>query len=195
MNKKVVIGIVVVLVVVLGGAGAYLMKMQADAAKWKEAKEFVKEESTFTKEGVVTTMHFVAIIDGPIDKIAEAMWKIEDSEKVVDTIVMSKLIEEKGNTKTIRMRIKAENLPLQEQVMAFTREPSGYRVSFKSVKSPAQDIEGSYNFEPSPDGKRTRIVYDATAKDKVSVPLPQSVIEGAMRETFVQTVRGLKRSI
>ena len=195
MNKGVLIGIVVVLVVVLGGVGAYFMKMQADAAKWKEAKEFVKEESTFTKEGVTTKMHFVAIVDGPIDKLADAMWKIEESEKVVDTFVMSKLESAQGNTKTIRMRIKAENLPLQEQVMAFTRHPGEYRVSFKSVKSPAQDIEGSYTFEPSPDGKRTRIVYDATAKDKISVPLPQSVVEGAMRQTFVQTVRGLKKSI
>jgi len=195
MNKNVIIGIVVVLVVALGGVGAYFMKMQADAAKWKEAKEFVKDESTFTKEGIITKAHFVAVIDGPIDKVEAAMWKIEESEKVVDTIVMSKLVEEKGNTKTMRMRIKAANLPLQEQVMAFTRHPGEHRVTFKSVKSPAQDIEGSYSFAPSPDGKRTRLVYDATAKDKISIPLPQSVIEGAMRETFVQMVRGLKKSL
>src|SRR5262249_42314134 len=42
---------------------------------------------------------------------------------------------------------------------------------------------------------RTLLVFDGTAEDKVSLPLPQSVVEGALRELFVVQVRAIQAAI
>jgi hypothetical protein len=195
MNKKVVIGIVVIVVVVVAGAVGYFLNLRAEAAKWKEAKEFVKEESSITKEGVVTKARFVSIIDAPMEKVEDAMWKVEDGSQWIDNVKLSELVEQKGETKVLKMQIQALKLPIQHYTMEFTRHPGEHRITFKTLAAQAQDVEGSYRFEPSPDGKRTRLVYDFTSRDKIQVPFPQDVLEGAMRETFVKSVRGITKSL
>jgi hypothetical protein len=77
--------------------------------------------------------------------------------------------------------------------MEFTQFPDQHRVEFKTVDSNTQEISGSYQLEASPDGARTKLVYDAAGKDKVAVPVPESVIESASRQTFVNTVRGITK--
>jgi uncharacterized membrane protein len=195
MNKKVVIGIVVVVVVVVAGAAGYFLKLQADAAKWKEAKELVKEESSITKDGVVTKAQLVSIIDAPADRVEDAFWNFEDSPRWIPTVKLAELVEQKGNSKVFKMQIQALKLPIQHYTMEFTRHPGEHLITFKTVASQAQDVEGSYRFEPSPDGKRTRFVSESISRDKIQVPMPQSVIEGAMRETFVETVRGITKKL
>jgi hypothetical protein len=193
MKKGVLIGVVVVVVVVVAGA-AYLVKMKADAAKWAEAQEFVKEESSITREGTKSTAHFVSIIDAPMDKVEKAMWGVENSSRDIQGVKLSELVEQSADRKVVKMQIQALGL-LQHFTMEFTRHPAEHRVSFKSLVSQTQDVQGSYSFEPSPDGKRTRLVYHQTSVDKVALPLPQDVIDGATRETFVMTVRGVTKAI
>jgi hypothetical protein len=195
MNKKALIGIVVVVVVVVAGAAVYFHQLRVQAAKWKEATEFVKDESTITREGVVTKAHFVSIIDAPMAKVEDAMWKVEDGSRWIDNVKLSELVEQKGDTKVLKMQIQALNLPVQHYTMEFTRHPGEHLITFKTVASQTQDVEGSYRFEPSPDGKRTRLVYESTSRDKIQVPFPEDVLEGAMRETFVKTVRGITKSL
>lgn len=192
MKKGVIVGVVVLVVVVVAAAG-YFLKLRAEAAKWKEAVEFVKEESNITNEGVIIKAHFVSIIDAPADKVEAAVWKVEDGAKVIDSVKLSELVEQKGNTKVLKMQIQALNLPVQHYTMEFTRHPDEQRISFKTLSSQSEDIEGSYRFESSPDGKRTRLIYDSTSKQKVQLPVPQDVLEGALRETYIKTVRGIKK--
>jgi len=194
MKKGVLIGVAALVVVVIGAAG-YFLKMRSEAAKWKDAKEFVKEESTITREGVVTKAHFVSIIDAPMAKVEDAMWRVEEGSRVIDNVKLSELVEQKGQTKIVKMQLQALNLPVQHYTMEFTHHPDQHRITFKTVSSPVQDMQGSYQFEPSPDGKRTRLVYDSVSKDKVQVPFPQDVIDGATREIYVNTVRGVERSL
>jgi len=147
------------------------------------------------RDGIVTRAHFLSIIDGSVKQVQAAVWRVEDSAKVVENVTLSDLVKQSGNTKTLKMRLKALNLPLQHYTMEFTLHPAEHRITFKTIESQAQDISGSYQFEASPDGKRTRLVYDSEAKDKIHVPFPQSVIEGATRETFVNTVRGVVKTL
>jgi len=195
MNKKVLIGVVAVIVVVVAGGAAYFLKMRAEAAKWKEAKEFVKDESSISKDGIVTKAKFVAIIDAPMDKVQAAMWNVEGSSRIIENIKQSELVEQKGNTKLLKMQIQALNLPVEHYTMEFTLHPNEHRITFKTVTSQAQDVEGSYQFQPSPDGKRTRLIYESVSRDKVHIPFPDDVMEGAVRETFVKTVRGINKEL
>jgi hypothetical protein len=189
MNKKVIVGVVVGAVVI--AVGLYVWQMQREAAKWKQAKEIVAEN--FSKEDGVTKTHFVSVVNAPLDKVQSAIWDVEHSAQAVENISKSDLVKQQGDTKTVAINLQALNLPLQHYVMEFTLHPQKHRITFKTVQSQAQDIEGFYQLEASPDGSRTRIVYESNARDKVAVPFPQSVVNSANRETFVNTIRGIEK--
>jgi len=193
MNKAVMGGIAAV--AVIGGFIGYeVLSLRAEAAKWSGPMKEVAEES-IVHENSVTTSRFVSIIDAPIDKVQKVMWDVENLQNMTPNFKLSKLIEAKDNTKLLEINIQALNLPTLAYTMEFTLHPEEHRVTFKTIKSQAQDIQGEFQLEPSPDGAKTRLIYSTTAKDKVAVPFPQSVLDSAGRETFVNTVRGLEKVV
>jgi hypothetical protein len=195
MNKKAVIGgIGVVVVLVLGFVGYKIVSLRAQAAKWAgPMKEIVEEQ--VTHDNNVTHARFVSLLDAPLAKVQQAVWDVENSQQMVENIKLSKLLESKGNTKLVEINLQALNLPLQNYTMEFTLHPEQHRVTFKTIKSQAQDIEGEYTLQASPDGTKTLLTYTSTAKDKIAVPFPQSVLDSANRETYVNTVRGIEKFV
>jgi len=193
MNKAVIGGIAVV-AIVGGFIGYKVLSLRSEAAKWSGPMEEVAEES-ITHDGPVTTSRFVSIIDAPLAKVQTIMWDVENLQNTVPNFKLSKLIEAKGNTKLMEINIQALTLPTLAYTMEFTLHPETHSVTFKTIKSQAQDIEGEYQLEPSPDGAKTRLIYVTRSKDKVAVPFPQSVLDSAGRETFVNTVRGIQKTV
>lgn len=194
MNKKAILGAIgVAVILVLGFVGYKVVSLRAQAAKWAGPMKEIVEESV-TRDGNVTHARYVSLINAPLAKVQQAVWDVENSEKTVENIKLSKLLESKGNTKLVEINLRALNLPLQNYTMEFTLYPEEHRIAFKTVKSQAQDVTGEYQFEASPDGAKTRLVYTSTLKDKIAVPFPQSVLDSANRETYVNTVRGIEKS-
>ena len=194
MNKKVLGGIGAVAVLVIGLLVYKAMSLRSEAAKWSgPIKEIVEEE--VKHDGSVTRARYVSLIDAPVDAVQKAIWDVENSPKTVENIKMAKVLEDKGNTKLVEINLQALTLPLQNFTMEWTLHPEEHRITFKTVKSQAQDIEAEYKLEPSPDGKRTRLIYTTTSKDKIAVPFPQSVLDSANRETYVNTVRGIQKTV
>ena len=194
MNKNVIVGIAVVALVVVGYVGYKAMSLRSEAAKWSgPMKEIVDEK--ITHDGQVTHARFVSIIEAPIGAVQQAVWDVENSQQMVENIKLSKLLESKGDTKLIEMNLQALNLPLQNLTMEFTLHADEHRITFKTIKSQTQDIEGEYKLEASPDGLKTQLTYSTTARDKIVVPFPQSVLDSANRETYVNTIRGLQKQV
>ena len=195
MNKKAVFGgIGVVAVLVIGLLVYKAMGLRSEAAKWSgPIKEIVEED--VKHDGSVTRAHYVSIIDAPVDAVQKVIWDVEASPKIVENIKMAKVLEDKGNVRIVEINLQALTLPLQNFTMEWTLYPEEHRITFKTTKSQAQDIEAEYKLEPSPDGARTRLTYTTTAKDKINVPFPQSVLDSATRETYVNTVRGIQKSV
>lgn len=192
MKSIKIIGALIVLAVVAAG-GLYWYRLQQQAALWKNAKEIVEE--SFNKDGAVATIRYVGIINAPIDKVQDAVWAVEKSSEMVANIKKSELLKSEGNQKTVLMQLQALNLPLQQYTMQFTLDPAAHRVTFKTLQAQAADLEGAYVLEGSPDGKRTKLIYEAKSTDKIAVPFPSSVIESANRETFVNTIRGIDKVV
>jgi hypothetical protein len=192
MKAAKIIGALVVLAVV-GGIAFYWIQLQRQAAQWKNAKEIVEE--SFNKDGGTATVRYVGIIDGPIDKVQDAVWAVEKSSEMVANIKKSELVKAEGNQKTVLMQLQALNLPLQQYTMQFTLDAPAHKVNFKTLQAQAADLEGAYVLEPSPDGKRTKLTYEATSVDKIAVPFPAALIESANRETFVNTIRGINKMV
>jgi hypothetical protein len=193
MGKNVVYAIVGVVVLVLGFVGFKYVQLQREAAKWKDVKEVVEE--SFERSDDLSKIRFVAVVDAPLDKVQNALWEVENSATMVENIKHSKLVKQEGNKKQVEMRLQALNLPLQQYVMEFTLYPDEHRITFVTVESTLQHLEGSYQLEASPDGTKTRVDYHSTAKDKVKVPFPSSVLESANKETFVNTIRGVNKQV
>jgi len=195
MNRKVVIGAVVAAVVVVGGLlVSKAMRLQSEAAKWSgPVKEIIEEQ--VTREGKETRARYVSMIDGPSDAVLQAIWRVEDSPKTVENIKMAKVLESQGDTKVVEINLQALTLPLQNLTTQWTIDRQKKQVTFKTLKSQAQDIEALYVVEASPDGKRTRLTYTAVIRDKIALSLPQSVIDSANRETYVNTVRGVQKTV
>jgi len=135
------------------------------------------------------------VINGPIDKVQDSVWAVERVSTMVENFKKSELIKDEGNTKTVLMQLQALNLPLQQYTMVFTLDKANHVVNFKTIQSQTADLEGSYQLEASPEGQRTKITYAVKSTDKIAVPFPASVIEGANREVFVNTVRGIEKNL
>jgi hypothetical protein len=193
MNKA-VLGGVAAAAVVGGFIGYKVLSLRSEAAKWSGPMQEIAEES-ITHENSVTKARFVSIVDAPIDKVQKVMWDVENLQNMVPNFKLSKLLEAKDNTKLLEINVQALTIPTLAYTMEFTLYPAEHRVTFKTIKSQAQDIQGEYQLEPSPDGTKTRLIYTTTARDKVAVPFPQSVLDSAGRETFVNTVRGLQKVV
>jgi Polyketide cyclase / dehydrase and lipid transport len=194
MNKKAVFGgIGVVAVLVIGFLVYKVISLRTEAAKWTGPMKEIVEESV-AHDNNATKTRFVSLVDAPIDEVQKALWDVENSQNMVENIKLSKLLESKDNTKVVEINLQALTLPLQNFTMQWTLYPDQHRITFKTVKSQAQDIEGEYQLEASPDGKKTRITYTTTSKDKIVVPFPQSVLDSANRETYVNTIRGIEKS-
>ncbi len=194
MTKKILgaAAVVTLGVAVLGVYQAYRVRLEA--AKWSGPMKEVVEEHV-THEDAVTRSRFVSLVDAPLAAVQDAIWNVEHSQETVENIKFSKLLESSGNTKLVEIHLQSLNLPLQNFVMLWTLYPDAHRITFKTVKSQVQDIEAEYQLQASPDGTRTRIVYTTVATDKIAVPFPQSVMDSANRETYVNTVRGVEKRL
>jgi hypothetical protein len=194
MNKKTILGIVGAVVVVVVAVVAYqYMRLQSEAKKWAGPQKEIIEEKV-SKEGKVTTTHYVSIIDSPLAAVQKALWDPEHSQDTVENITLSKLIKAEGNTKVVEMNVRALSLPLQYYTMEFTLHPEQHRITFKTVQAQAQDLEGEYILQASPDGKRTMVTYNSKTTDKIALPFPDSVAESANREVFINTMRGIEKA-
>src|SRR4030095_8111585 len=191
MNAKTIGGLIVL--VILLAVGWYFFRMQQQAAKFKDAKEIVEE--SFEKDGAVAKARYVGLVDGPIDKVQNAVWAVERSSEMMENIKKSELVKSEGNTKVVIMQLQALNLPLQQNTMEFTLDPAAHQVTFKTLQAQAAALQGVYKLEPAPDGTKTRITWESTSTDKIAVPFPASVIEGANRETFVNFMRGIAKAL
>jgi len=194
MNKNIIAGIAAVAVLVVAFVGYKALRLRSEVAKWSGPMQEIAEEK-IEHDGGVTHTRFASVIDAPVATVQKLVWDVENSQQMVENIKLSKLLDSKGNTKLVEMNLLALNLPLQAYTMEFTLHPEEHRITFKTVKSQAQDIEGEYDFEASPDGKKTRLTWISTSKDKIAVPFPQSVLEGAERETYVNTIRGIQKAV
>ncbi|GIW46092.1 MAG: hypothetical protein KatS3mg077_3374 [Candidatus Binatia bacterium] len=192
MNRRSGIAAGVVLAVVIVGFAVYQYRLWQEAKRWEGPLREIIEEKIEHDDGV-TRSRFVAILPAPVQQVEAVVWQVERLQEFVPNFKISRLIEAKGNTKIVELGIQALSLPLLRYEMEFTLHPQEHRVTFRTLKSQAQDIEGEYRLEPSPDGSKTRVTYSTVARDKVAVPFPRSVLDSAGRETFVNTVRGIEK--
>ncbi|MEA2627421.1 MAG: Polyketide cyclase / dehydrase and lipid transport [Candidatus Binatota bacterium] len=184
-----VIGVVVVAVVALGW---WYWKLQQAAVQWDSAKEIVYE--TIEKDGQTWHIEMHSLISKPADKVWNAMKQPERAHEFIDSFKKSELKSNEGGKKVVEIQAQVLTLPTQTFVIEFTFDEGAKRMMTHTLQGP-QDLNGTYELVPSPDGQKTLLRYTATATDKVNIPLPVSAQKGAVKELFVKTVRAIEKGV
>ncbi len=174
-------------------AGLSFQRMRTAALQWEGPVAEILSERLDKRAGTMT-MEFTSRLDAPLADIWQAFSEPERSAEFSETIRVSRLLQAQGNSKLILFEMAMLGQP-QRLSMQFTFLPGENRVRIQSVESQLSDIRGEYRFTPSPDGTRTLLTYTGTLKDKVSLPVPLALQKNAARESFVSTVRALKKGV
>src|SRR5262245_17266315 len=189
--KGVLGALAIVIVLVVGFLGYKYWQLRELAAKYGNAKE-VAEES-IEKDGTKWTIHMESVLAQPIDKVWKALRQPERSHEFIEAFKKSELKKEEGDTKTVEFQVQVLTLPLQSFLVQLTFDDESHTMTAKTLAGP-QDQNATYRLSSLDDGK-TLLVYDATATDKISVPLPLSIQKGAVRELFVNQIRAIEKGI
>jgi len=189
---KNIVAIVVVVVVLVGAFFGYqYWKLKSLAAKYANAKEIAAE--SIEKDGSKWKVHMESVIAQPIDKVWRAIQQPERSHEYIEAFKKSELKKSEGNTKTVEFQVQVLTLPLQTFVAELTFDEANQRMTVKTLSGP-QDQNATYQLK-SIDAGRTLLTYDATATDRISVPLPLTVQKGAVREIYVNQIKAIQKGI
>ncbi len=196
MNKKVVLGgVVALLVVAYGGYRLWLSSVEKAAVAWSgPVKEIVREQ--MVKEGDTWHIQFETIFEAPVARVYEAYTQPERAHELApDRVSASDLKSSTDNSKVVEIHGRVLNLPLQRLVIQYDFKPAERRISSRTLEYKLADITSEYVFESSPDGQKTVLRFTQTSKDKLGNPLPESVQKGALKETYVTTVRTVRKAL
>ena len=174
-------------------AGLSFQRLRTAALQWEGPVAEILSER-LDKHAATMTMEFTSRLDAPLADIWQAFSEPERSAEFSETIRVSRLLQAQGNRKLILFEMVMLGQP-QRLSMQFTFLPAENRVRIQSVESQLSDIQGEYRFTSSPDGTKTLLTYTGTLKDKVSLPVPLALQKNAARESFVSTVRALKKGV
>jgi hypothetical protein len=168
-------------------------RAQRAATKWEGPVEEIVFEK-LDKDGKVFDVELHSRIDAPIDQVWAAMKSPEKLAENSDQYKKSDLISEEGNKKVLDLHVLALD-NLQQFKVELTFDDATKRTTLKTLESTLADIQGTYELEPSPDGQKTLYIYKAKQTDKVALPISVDVQRSALKESFVNQVRAIKKQI
>jgi hypothetical protein len=168
-------------------------RAQKAAVKWDGPIEEIAS-SDITKDGKVFTIEMVSRIDAPPDKVWEAMKHPELLSKNSESYKKSDLLKDEGNHKELEIHVMALD-NLQQLTVAMDFDDANKTLKIKTLTTTIADIDGSYTLTPSPDGAKTMYTYKAKQTDKVALPISEDVQRSAIKESFVNQVRAIKKQV
>ncbi len=156
-------------------------RAKSAAVKWEGDIEEIAF-ANLVKDGAVFDIEMHSRIDAPVDKVWEAMQHPERLADNSDQIMLS-----------FSARTALDNL--QQLTVRIEFFPEEKRMTIKTLTSSIADIDGQYTLEASPDGTKTAYIYTAKQTDKVALPISEDVQRSAIKESFVNQVRAIKKQL
>jgi uncharacterized protein YndB with AHSA1/START domain len=191
--KKYFWGVLALVVLGLIVLGLQYRRVRSAALHWEGPVADILSEK-LEKDAGTMTVEFTSRIDAPVAAVFRAFTEPERTQEFSDTVRYSKLLRSEGSQKIVEFEMVVLGQP-QRVTIEFRFVPDEQRVRLKTIESQLSDLSGEYRLTPSPDGTKTLLTYSGTAKDKVKVPVPLAFQKSALRETFVSTIRALKKGL
>lgn len=191
--KKYLWGALAVVTLGLIVFGVQYYRVRSASLQWEKPVADILSEK-LEKDAGTMTVEFTSRLDAPVEAVLRAFTEPERTQEFSDTVRYSKLLRSEGNQKVVEFDMVILGQP-QRVTIEFTFVPDEQCVRLKTIESQFSDLSGEYHLTPSPDGTKTLLTYTGTAKDKVKVPVPLAFQKSALRETFVSTIRALKKGL
>jgi hypothetical protein len=195
MRKSKVAILALAVLCMVGTAGCDMIagyfRAQKAATKWEGPVEEIVFEK-LEKDGKVFDVELHSRIDAPADVIWAAMKNPEKLAENSEQYKKSALISESGNSKQLDLHVLALD-NLQQFKVELTFDDATKTITLKTLESTLADIQGTYELVPSPDGQKTLYIYKAKQTDKVALPISVDVQRSALKESFVNQVRAIKK--
>jgi hypothetical protein len=195
MRKSKVAILALAVLCMVGTAGCDMIsgyfRAQKAATKWEGPVEEIVFEK-LEKDGKVFDVELHSRIDAPADVVWAAMKNPEKLAEYSEQYKKSTLISESGNTKQLDLHVLALD-NLQQFKVELTFDDASKTITLKTLESTLADIQGTYELVPSPDGEKTLYIYKAKQTDKVALPISVDVQRSALKESFVNQVRAVKK--
>lgn len=174
-------------------AGVRYYHLRSAALDWEGPVPEILTEK-LEKQADTLSLAFTSRVDAPLPAVWDTFSQPERSAEFSDTVRVSRLLQAGENRKLVLFEMILLGQP-QRLSLEFTFVPDRHRVRIRSIESQLSDIRAEYRFTPSPDGRKTLLTYTGTLRDKARLPVPLALQKSAARESFVSTVRALKRSL
>lgn len=197
MRKSKSVFLALGVVAILGVSGCDMIagyfRAQKAATKWEGPVEEITFEK-LEKDGKVFDVELHSRIDAPIDAVWAA---VKTPEKLAENSTQykkSELLSAEGNKKVLELHVLALD-NMQQFKIEITYDDAAKTASLKTLESTLADIQGTYELVPSPDGQKTLYIYKAKQTDKVALPISVDVQRSALKESFVNQVRAIKKQV
>lgn len=152
----------------------------------------VRETSADRDDGL--QLDYWSLIDLPCKPIYDALVDVEHYPEFIPNVDRSQIVAQSEGSKTILIAQRVISRQSSAKV-EWKFDPAKPQIDFKTLTSDFAFNDGTYTFEPSPDGKRcvvhTTFVVKQGEGQGQSVPL--SVLAQATRSSFVEAAKGVKK--
>jgi carbon monoxide dehydrogenase subunit G len=168
-------------------------RAKSAAVKWEGPIEEIAS-ADLKKDGKVFTIKLESRIDAPPDKVWAAMKQPEKLAQNSEQYKKSDILKDEGNHKELEIHVMALD-NLQQLTVSMDFDDANKTLHLKTMTSTIADIDGTYTVTPSPDGTKSLYTYTAKQTDKVALPISEDVQRSAIKESFVNQVRAIKKQI
>ena len=174
------------------GALVMVPACQRDTFDWHGKEDVLVSKSAVEQKDGSVEMRFVSLIDAPADALFHALSDVERHAEFVDGVKESRLISVDGKKKVVEITNTVLGRPNRAKIEWMIDAPSR-TMSFRTLEAEFTDNSATYRFEPSPDGRRTRVTTVYQLRDKGGHPFPLHSLKMAIEDSYVAAVRGVKR--
>lgn len=193
--RAVAVAVCMVSLVTLSGCDMIMgyFRARSAAVQWEgEIAEIAFAE--LEKDGKVFTVEMHSRFDAPIDAVWAAMKHPENLAENSDQYKKSELLKEEGNVKELELHVLALD-NLQNLTVRMTFDDAAKVLQVETLTSAMFELKGSYELQASPDGTKTLYIYKAVQTDKIALPISVDVQRSALKESFVNQIRAVKKQL
>jgi ribosome-associated toxin RatA of RatAB toxin-antitoxin module len=178
--------------VVLAGGVALAASCSRESVDWSQPENLLLREKA---EQVDDGMHleYWTLVDASCRAIFAALRDVEHYPDFVDGVDRVALLDEQGDVKTAEVTQRVIGRQ-QNATVRWTFSPNDLGIRFETLKSDLSRNQGTYEMQPSPDGKRCLVHSSFVVREgEAAKSVPIGVIASATRDSYVAAARGVKQ--
>lgn len=159
---------------------------------WKAPQNLLlSERESETDQGV--KIEYESLVDAPAQAVYDALADVEHYPDFIPGISSVQVLMLDQTSKTVQIAQQVIGRQTNAKVK-WTFFPDKRRIEFQTIQSSLSLNDGSYEVEPSPDGRRCLVRTTFLVRPGVGgASVPSGVLASATHDTFLAAAEGVRR--